>query len=55
MNELSSPDAYIWKSDPLDENPIIVYLDIYKVYIEIHENSLLIIVYLGIYEYERKL
>jgi hypothetical protein len=30
--------AAIWKPDPLDENPIIVYLDIYKVYIEIYEN-----------------
>jgi hypothetical protein len=28
----------IWKPDPLEENPIIVYLEIYAVYLEIYEN-----------------
>ncbi len=46
----------IWKADPLDKYPIIVYLEIYGVLFEYisryTKTSFLIIVYLGIYEYE---
>ena len=42
-----------WKPDPLpvDKYPIIVYIEINSVY----KTAFLIVVYLGIYEYERKL
>ncbi len=33
-----SGPGFIWKPDPLDENPIIVYTLIYSVYTEIYEN-----------------
>ena len=35
---IAQSHAHIWKPDPLDKYPIIVYLQIYWVYLEIYEN-----------------
>jgi hypothetical protein len=36
--KLKQDDACIWKPAPLDENPTIVYLEIYRVFLEINES-----------------